>query len=614
MGDRLQVIESESRLKPMDGMLTLRIIQEHSGTDLLGSRDKFRTAQRLDNVSDADVAEFSKRLDQTRSGDLAVLSFHRGIAGNREKLRLLSEDRTLVTLGGVDAQHRNLALVAMDGVVTEQEKLSLASEDQFDTVVAGDKLHFFNGPDPETVRWAVLNCHDYTHADLIAALLERRTELLVVVTYNNATQLYWDYAIADIHRLFCYVVIVNIAEVGGSGVFVPFRRVGTGENAFFRAAGQIFSTRGPAETAASLPLDIGELRRLRAEYRVKGLSGTKSMGSERYAPMAPSEHFMDTFDRAAATPPVQGVRQINLAWNSDDPLVAVGQLASMSVDSYVASRYRLSQAAGVELFEAKVAAHLEHLEAQLNLRPEDDRRLDFLVLPEVFVPRRFVVSHIEPFAARNGTIVICGVDYPGTEEAENRNSCMVIGPNGLAATYDKITRSQYDAMGATDRMPMHRGDSLYRFVNAAGHAFGILICYDFSHFDLVHRLNCASRDQPLEVLFVVAHNPFGSLYRTCCVADSHRFYQHVVLCNVSQYGGSGVFAPIRSGGARQTLLDIGLNTEVMGLARLKLNAQRESRGVDNDEQLQRGNFMRRPGIFQGRPRAPLDADDGSRSS
>ena len=595
------MIESESHLKPVNGMLTLRIIQKQSDTDLLGSRDKFRTAQRLENVSDAEVTEFSERLDQTRQGDLAVLSFHRGIAHNREKLRQLSEDRTIVTLGGVDAQHRNLAFIAMDGVVTEQEKLSLASEDQFDAVVAGDKMHFFNGADIDAVRWAVLNCHDYTHADLIAELLERRVELLVVVTYNNATQLYWDYAIADIHRLFCYVVIVNIAEVGGSGVFVPFRRVGTGDNAFFRAAGQIFSTRGPAETVASLPLDIGELRRLRAEYRLKGLSGPKGMGSERYAPMAPSEHFMDTFDRPAGAPAVEGVRQINLAWNSDDPLVAVGQLASMSVESYVASRYRLSQAAGVELFEARVAAHLEHLEVQLNLRPEGDRRLDFLVLPEVFVPRSFVASHIEPFAARNGTIVICGIDYPGIEEADNRNSCMVIGPNGLAATYDKITRSQYDAMGATDRMQMHRGDSLYRFVNAAGHAFGILICYDFSHFDLVHRLNGESRDHPLEVLFVVAHNPFGSLYRTCCIADSHRFYQHVVLCNVSQYGGSGVFAPMRSGGARQTLLEIGLNTEAIGLTKLKLNEQREARGVDDDEKLQQGKFMRRPGTFQGKP-------------
>lgn len=86
----MQVIESESHLKPVNGMLTLRIIQKHSDTDLLGSRDKFRTAQRLENVSDAEVTEFSERLDQTRQGDLAVLSFHRGIAHNREKLRQLS--------------------------------------------------------------------------------------------------------------------------------------------------------------------------------------------------------------------------------------------------------------------------------------------------------------------------------------------------------------------------------------------------------------------------------------------------------------------------------------------------------------------------------------------
>ncbi len=540
------------------------------------------------------------RLDQTVSGELDILSFHPGVAKCRDKLAEKSADRTIVTLGGVDENCHNLTLIAEAGEIVEQAKLSLASEDEVDGVVPGDTLHLFEDRGGDAVRWAVLNCHDYSHADLIAKLLDLRIELLVVVTFNPATQLYWEYATADIHRLFCYVVIVNVAELGGSGVFVPFRRIGTGKNASIRAAGQVFSTRGPAETSAVVPLDIAELRRLREKYRNEGLSGPKDMGSERYAPLAPSEHFMSTFDRPANKPPVAGIETVEIEWNGTNPLVAVAQLDSMTVDDYIDSKYRLENAEGVGAFEARIASLLDAVEVQLSHRPPEDRKLDFIVFPEVFLPRRFITSHIEPFTRRTGAIALCGVDYPGTEESDNRNSCMVVGPAGRVASYDKITRSQYDAIGKNGRMPMCRGHRLYRFVNPDGHAFGVLICYDFSHFDLVHQINLKGRDAPLDILFVVAHNPFGGLYRTCCIADSHRFYQHVVLCNVSAYGGSGVFAPVRTGGTRQTLLDLGMKSETIALSRLDLLAQRAARAVVTDDDLHKGRMMRRPGIFQGR--------------
>lgn len=592
----------------------MRLFQDEAEQPLLGDRDALRRVQHPDGASVQDAATFADRLSRTLPEELSVLSFHGGAAGNLAGLKDLSTTRSIVTLGGIDAGGRNLTLIATGGAVIEQAKMSLASEDVAEGVVPGDVLNVFdNSHDLDTVRWAVLNCHDYTHADIIASLIEERIELLVVVTMNAASQLYWEYATADVHRLFCFVVIVNVAELGGSGAFVPFRRLGKKRHATLRTAGQIFSTRGPVETTAFVELDVDELRRLRTAYRERGLAGPKDMDSTRYAPLAPPEHYMHTHDRGAGAPPIGRVQDIRLDWNGNDPLVAVAQLNSLPAEDYVSGRYRLrdphkldDRANRVRNFESGVSLHLGMLERQLAMRPPGDRQLDFLVLPEVFVSRGFADEVIVPFCRRTNAIAICGVDYPGETDEENCNSAWIMTGAGLFRSYEKITRSQYDALDVVDgeRMRMTRGDTLYRFINGQNQAFGVLICYDFSHFDLVHRINLEGHDKPLDALFVIAHNPFGELYRTCCIADSHRFYQHVVLCNVATYGGSGVFAPVRTEGARQTLMAAGLKNETVALTRLALNAQREARDK-TDAQLHQeakgiGTMMRRPGIYSRR--------------
>ncbi|WP_242416455.1 hypothetical protein [Sphingomonas panni] len=611
----VQINFVRSKLRPVEGGLSVQLFQDEIGRRLLGDRDALRGAQDVRDVGTAEANIFADRLARTREGWLSVLSYHRGVAGSRKRLEELSLDRTIVTLGGIDAQGNNLALVASAGCVYEQAKASLSSQDGDDGVVAGDALNFFtDDEDPEMVRWAVINCHEYTHVDIVRHLLDQRIELLVVLTMNTATQLYWEYATADVHRLFCFIVIVNVAELGGSAVFVPFRRIGKQPNATFKTSGQIFSTRGPSETSAVVELDFAELRRLRSRYREQGLAGPKGMESERYLPLAPSEHFMHTYDRSAGSPQVDHIRDVQMRWNSDEPLVALAQLKSVPVDDYVACRYRLDDLAAsadragvLNRFEESVKIHLESLERRLSLDANGLTGLDFLVMPEVFVSRRFATDVIATFCAKFNTVAICGVDYPMGENAENRNSAMIISSDGvIEEEYDKITRSQYDALALdkSSSLPMQRGGTLYRFTNLNGHAFGVLICYDFSHFDLVHRINLEGRDTPLDVLFVIAHNPFGDLYRTCCVADSHRFYQHVVLCNVASYGVSGVYAPVRTDGPRQTLVDAGMRNETIALVRLRLNEQRAARSKTDaqlhSEAANGGRMMRRPGVFARR--------------
>ena len=313
--------------------------------------------------------------------------------------------------------------------------------------------------------------------------------------------------------------------------------------------------------------------------------------------MVPSEHFLDTFDRPAGPPPVSAndVRDIPNSWKNPKPKIALAQLHHNNV--YVETKYRIRNHYTNADFEHMLTSRLLELETRVNLTRADSSPLDMLIFPEVFVPRSFVPD-LQRFSDRLGTTVIAGVDYPGSDEDENANESFILRPHVDPVTYRKITRSQYDALfdEKGGLMPLQRGQQLLRFTDPEGFSFGVLICYDYSHFDIVHLLNTAKGRLPLDVLVIVAHNPFSSLYRSCCIADCHRFYQYIVMCNVAAYGGSGVFAPVRTAGARQCLSEIGKGAAAITVTQLDLAALRKSRQATNEE-LHFGRFMRKPGLY-----------------
>jgi predicted amidohydrolase len=588
------------------GFLKAHLLQASSGLRLMGRRGGFEIAEVLAEPTVEQIRECRALIKQTRKGCLNVVSYHPGATKCYDDLQRLSADRTIVMMAGPEADRCNYSIIAANGKIERLAKISLSSEDQKAGITPGTELRLFlPAPASKAIKWALLNCHEYSHVDLLLPLLEQKIEVIIVVTHNNATRLYWEYAVSDIHRLFCYVVIVNVAELGGSGVFAPFRRIGLERNAEFGAGGQVFGARGPAELAVTINLDIKDLRRLREAFCTDGFKAAyeAEINVTENTAVVPSEHYMRTFDRGAGPPCAKPAADEDIDWNCKSLRVAIGQLNAMSLEAYYSTKYRIRNHRDCPQFQELLDARLSELEARCRLmkRSASVALLDVLVFPEVFVPRPYAEHQLQTFSDRLRTIVICGVDYPEGDEAQNANECAVIRPGKKPVFYRKITRSQYDALTSTgeDRMPMLRGDKLHRFVNSKKRGFGVLICYDFSHLDLINKINRDGRDEPLDVLFVIAHNPFGLLYRSCCRADSHRFYQYVVMCNVSRYGGSGIFAPMRTSGERQTILDIGKGTEAIALAELDIAGLHSAR-QKQDEDLNSGVFMRRPGIFQRR--------------
>ena len=601
-----------------EGLLNLRLVQALSGINLVGQRD---TAPGFAPCKpDAAQKKRARQLiAQTKPGSLTVLSYNPGLGVQDALMTAASGDRVIVGLAGAvlgtPDPDRNVTMVAGNGALTRQHKISLAAEDSANDIVPGDTLHVYRPgtaatlpaqDDGGAVRWAVLNCHEYTHVDLLRRLQDERIELLVVVTHNVASRLYWEYAIADVHRLFCYVVIVNVAELGGSGVFAPFRKIGGDAKASVSAGGQIFTAKGLGEFKIDIDLEIGELRRLRQDFATYGFKAKEAMGAQkpRFAAMLPSEHFIRTGSEAPGAPTVDAPQDVPMMWNATRPRVAVAQLDHIGLDVYLETGYRIRKHPACGEFETRLMARLDDLEARCRAMGPTAAGtiLDFLVFPEVFLPRS-ILDRLQAFCDRLGTTIVGGVDYEGDNPKSNANECVILRRSHEPTFYRKITRSQYDALLDLDgnRMAMDRGDTLWRFVDDKGRGFGVLICYDYSHLDLMATLNLEGREQPLDLVFVVSHNPFSQLYESCCIADSHRFYQHIVMCNVSDYGGSGIFTPLRTDGARQVVAQVGKGVETIFVAELDLEAVRAGRREEKAKPSE-GGIMRQPGVVKERYR------------
>jgi predicted amidohydrolase len=608
---KTNLVKLKSHLRTnVNGQLVVRIIQSAMGQKFGGNKSTMTALRAPSNPTEAETLQSKELLDKSTSGSLTVIPYHPGLVGCYDHMQALSQDRTIVASLGLqkcsDDTIQNMTAIRTNGHIHDVAKCSLSSDDIANETTPGNEVFIFlpEEGDIQAVRWAVLNCHEFTHVDNIRALLDARIEILVVVTYNAATRLYWDYAFADIHRLFCYVVIVNIAELGGSGIFAPFRQIGGDGFSMVTAGGQLFGARGQGDISVEMALDLKELRLLRREFSASGFDASKlhKKRGSRVIPVVPSEHYLRTVDREAGSPPIHRVREIPHAGNADRVRVAVAQLDHIGLSSYLSTMYRIRNAPHRVLFEERLTAHLTELESRCKLLGPgpSGALLDFLVFPEVFVPRTFL-GKLQELSERMGTTIVAGVDYPDGSERENANECVIIRPWKPLETYRKITRSQYDAFdeGEQRRLGLQRGTELIRFVNASGSGFGVMICYDFSHLDLLWELNLRDRSEPLELLIVAAHNPYARLYRSCCITDSHRFYQYVVMANVASYGGSGVFGPLRTRGENQLLIDAGQGVETIAITEIDIAGLRKARQSKDDE-LVKGLFMRRPGVFQSR--------------
>lgn len=595
-----------------DGLLPVRILQCPTGLDPLN--DPAPTSLPREGTLPEGVAGPEELLDhRLRGGGLTLVGWHPGLGAHDWGPM---EDATVAAgLGHRDDQDR--VRVAGPGGEVEAAKTCLSQNDLDNDLCPGDHVLVFEKPrdDPETpiISWAVLNCFEYTHPQVIGTLEALEVEVVVVLSANIAARQYRENALSDVHRLFAYVLHANIAECGGSGVYGPIRRLGKrGSDQQQTVGGELLGARGPGEAILDAQLSIGDLRKARGDFARYGFAAIDDgiVLDRNASMMVPSQRYIDTGDGVGCGPVTATVGPtVALDWH-DGGLVTVGvaQLRSADTDTYRRCDYRLSTSTQLPRLERELERWLDHAK---EFRSATGRRLDVLLLPEVFVPRS-LIGLVRDFAQHHRCTVVAGFDYP--LDGPDVNECAVFPRDGSPEHwYRKVTRSQYDGIEppcrGDGRLPMERGTTLLRFTSGEGRSFGVLICYDYSHIALMDLINLERREEALDLVAVVAHNPFGELYRSGCLADAHRFYQFVAMCNVSTYGGSGIFAPMRRSGPRQVLAEVGVGTEAIAVADLDLDGLRAGRRPQAEGPRDR-RFMRPSALGQRRVETPSPTAPG----
>lgn len=568
-----------STLRIRNGLLPVRVVQCATGaTPGVGSH---ATAPAGAPVSPEVALPVATVLADRPVEGLTAVGWHPGFATHGFAPE--PESTIAVGLGQVDGQDR-VRVVGPDIDLTIA-KTCMSQGDLAAKLTPGDEVVIFEKPAGDDrddfVSWAVLNCFEYTHPEVVVALEEAEVEVVAVLSANIGSRLYWEYAYADVHRLFAYVVLANIAECGGSGVFGPIRRMGSKATGKLSVGGQLLASRGAGAVTLDIDLSIADLRSAKEGFATHGFFAIekedRQVLSRAADMMVPSQRYIDTGDGVGLRAPVSAPpADVTMDWHDGDVVtVGVAQLASAAAEDYSEAGYRLSGSDHLPKLERHLTRWLRHAS---EVESASGRPLDMLLIPEVFVPRASL-GLVQAFARDHRCTVVAGFDYP--DDGRNANECLVISRDGKTETwYHKITRSQYDGKlpeadqddeePKRNRLDMVRGDRLVRFHQDGGRSFGVLICYDFSHVGLMQQLNLDGGGEPLDLVAVVAHNPFGTLYRSGCIADAHRYYQYVAMANVATFGGSGIFAPMRRKGPRQVLAEVGVGTEGIAVADLDL--------------------------------------------
>ncbi|HCF49653.1 MAG TPA: hypothetical protein DER60_05185 [Syntrophomonas sp.] len=596
-----------------------RIIGRTAGQGIYAGR--FDHSQEPEEMR-SDVRSLLERIPDT--ADMGLISEH---PGNKVSLDIFQEQadsrqQIIITrLGhylhaGSGAATNSAAVftpgndpVIIDQISFSEEDLKFYAEGKLQR---GKEVHIFFTP---IGNIGIISCHDYTNADILYEIARHDLEILVVSCFNPATRLFIQYALADIHRLSCFVIISNIANYGGSGVFAPFRYNGP-KKASLSLGGAVAYTQGESSAFLEVDLPLAELRMLRQKER-QGRNPADNRCP--WTPIQPSEeysmdghpHYKQELGKPDYLVNVDLAESGYVPNHDQDALnIGVAQLKCMSEDDYLNHFYCISCSPNAPRFIKEIQGYLEFLAGKLEL---SGQKLDFLIFPEVFLPLT-MEADIREFSRRFNTIVIGGVEYdpqPVTlespEMAQGSNRCFIYVPVKTGEVkrfqYNKMTRSQYDARlpetvnGKPANFIMDKGSQLMRFSYGMHWSFGLLICYDYSHFDIVYKINRGdSCHMPLDMLFIVANNPDSQLYERCCIADSHRYYQYIVMSNVAQFGGSGVFGPIRTPGFRQTLLGAGVGAEGISIATVNLANLQAARKAAKI--VPESSFQRKPGIFQ----------------
>lgn len=159
-------------------------------------------------------------------------------------------------------------------------------------------------------------------------------------------------------------------------------------------------------------------------------------------------------------------------------------------------------------------------------------KVNIIVFPECSIPRKSQ-DEIRRLAVEGEVFIIGGQEY----DQFLKNTYILCTPVGQIYECSKIHISKYD------HHQMIGGNEINIFIDSGFGDFVPIICYDYTNIDLISKLRGY-----VDIIIVIASNPDVSTFHSQGINDCWQGYCFVVICNSSNYGGSGVYGPINKVG------------------------------------------------------------------
>lgn len=206
---------------------------------------------------------------------------------------------------------------------------------------------------------------------------------------------------------------------------------------------------------------------------------------------------------------------------------------------------------------------------QKSLKVAKSTNADFLIFPELFLPRQYLYRQVAKEAEESRIIILGGLEWNQTFE---RNGIKFITNNGFIAVPSVLDKQSPKPKEKSIIIPIQKlyaspyeppflerhgyefggGNRLYLFKSKELGNWAMLICYDYLNLPIQTLLQ-----SKIQTLFIMAYNKDIKYYLS--LSDSlHRIlFCNIIVCNTGYYGGSHAFTPYRDANKRNVYQVIG---------------------------------------------------------
>lgn len=231
---------------------------------------------------------------------------------------------------------------------------------------------------------------------------------------------------------------------------------------------------------------------------------------------------------------------------------------------------------------------------------------DFLILPEVSVPRDYLKRHIPIICNESNLIIIGGIEFfhkhtynnhkyvqneafiavPGAEKSLDMRDKATIWK--IPKIYPAFTEEQTIKNSGYNFSP---GNKLYLFKSKEYGNWAVLICVDYLNLPIHQMLQ-----KKIQTLFIVSFNKDLNYYYAISESIHRILYCNVVVCNVANYGGSHVYTPYRDSFKREVLKLSGNEIEVAVSVNLPLKKIKEIQQSPRSKEFK--EFVKKPSDYE----------------